>query len=521
MRPEKRSVRACLFAAIASFSVAGCSGIDPLDEVQRENAVLRFENERRRESLVETFEEIARQKRSLTEVSRDKATLTNEIVELANKVRSTTDQLVSVTAQRDELKVKLVDLQGSNERLRDNVDKVREVASSSAGELAELRTRGKDLEERNQALVKTEAALREETARLSQQVKELEAAVAQAKAPSPNGADHYQQGLERELAGLRGENFALQKRLEAMEVASGSRPTAAPVTGAEPSAHNAVYREDPSGLFKELGGLLVLRYERALQGSIAWDEFDLAAVAVASLVLLLLVSLLCRLCLGRRARSSAERSDKAVEIQETGEAESDNSAEEAVENQPSASVPQRRAGVRRRSGYPAIYSAKNARASEDELADEEGIAAEVTQSLDVALDDSIAERPRAQAPTRKAATKTARAEPVAAATKEVEARKVIGARSWEPEDGAAGLGDSSGEEDNMASTQVIPTLSILGDDDPVAVAAASAKPVSAKSTSPARGPGRAPAAPPAQSEDRELLQELKSVINRKFDELMK
>jgi len=516
MRPQLHCVRACLLGALASFSALGCGSVDEISEKERENVALRFESARRRESLIEAFEEVARLKQGITDLHASNSTLEARISELSDAARSASEQLAAASQQKAEALAKVAELQESNDRLRDSADKVKEVAGASAGELAELRTKRTDLESHNAALVKREAELRGEAERLSRQVRDLEAELHHFRSPSPNGVDPYAQRLEREVAGLRGENFALQKRLEAISVATGMAPPPAPVP-------NSVYREDPAGLFRELGGLLVLRYNRAREGNIAWDGFDIGVVAAAGLVVILFFIGLFRLCFRRQPKALNVGSSSTAR---SGEANPEEATDASETAQPAEAAPRRKPPVRRRTGYPAIISARNVRTSEDAARDAEGIAAEVTQTLDVALDESaVTQRLEAVEPeARRPGGKTTRSVPAGTGAPKganPETRRIIGARSWEPEEGV----DEREPDDELARTQVIAGITGDGDEDSVPARSSSKSQAAGAQRSapkaPAREPGRPTPAPAEGSDDRQLLQELKSVINRKFDELMK
>ena len=523
MHPGPRTAKA-LWAVILGLSTFGCGGIDPLAEKERENVELRFENERRRESLIETQEDSLRLRQTAQDLIAEKTQLAAQVSELATRLKLTSDQLVQVTSNRDDARAKLTETQQLTERLRDSVDKVKEVASSSATELAELRLKRKELEEKTSTLSKNEAFLQEESAKLGKQVKELESQLAAARAtPAPSPGDAQAQAYERELTGLRGENFALTKRLEALVASSGGsvdpdRSSSPPQAAASSGAPHSVYLEDPAGLFNELKGLLLLRYERARAGHIAWDSFDIGVVGAAGVIALFVLWELGRICFGRRKPRVRE---SVVEVEEAaGEApvlESQDDVQlESVPLAVAEPAAKRRASVRRRSAFPAIISAKDLQAR-----DEGSIAAQVSEQLDASFDApelTVAATVEAARPASKAGSKTAKAVPVHAGGRETpaqEPRKIIGARSWEPEHGV----DSQSDEDELASTQVIPTLSSSRGEDPVPVAVVPLKSQGSREKPAAKSP--VSPAGSDKTDDRQLLAELKSVINRKFDELMK
>jgi hypothetical protein len=114
--------------------------------------------------------------------------------------------------------------------------------------------------------------------------------------------------------------------------------------------------------------------------------------------------------------------------------------------------------------------------------------------------------------------------------KSAEPRKVIGARTWEEKTASGEL-----SHEDLASTQIIPNM---GDDAPsevglptveseVGTSQASPKEVPTAGKVPPKSQPKQPVAPKAeepaegsQKTERDLLDELKAVVNKKFDELV-
>ncbi len=517
MYSRPRTVRTP-WALIAGLLTFGCAGVDPLAEKERENSELRFDNERRRESLIEIHEESAHQRQVIQELDAEKAQLAARSTDLDSSLKAVSEQLAQVTKQRDEVRLKLSETQQLSDRLRDNVDKVKEVASASVGELAELRLKRRELEERTAQLSQSESSLREESSKLGRQVKDLElqlATLQAASTQSPLGAQA--QAHEREITALKGENFALQKRLEALSLATDSKEERlAILAGTTASAQQPlVYQEDPAGLFSEFKGLLAHRYEQARSGQIAWDAFDISVVTAVVAILLLSLRLCFRICFARRgSRGQLSEESQDSSTPEVAEESLPIAATGAVEEP----VVKRRNTARRRSAFPAVISAKDL-----ESRDDSGVAAAALEQMEESFDlpalasSALTEAPRS---ATKQGSKTAKAAAIQASELEPapqEPRKIIGARSWEPEQGVDSRSES--EEDDLASTQVIPTFLMTGGEEPVPVAVMPLKSQGAKEKAPSRAPVRP--APQEKVDDRQLLAELKSVINRKFDELMK
>ncbi|MBI4601275.1 MAG: hypothetical protein HY721_04860, partial [Planctomycetes bacterium] len=381
-------------AAVLTFVLAGCGGVDLLELRDREIGELRFENERKRESLIANLAEIDRIVAEARAQEADRGALTVQVAELSRALRTASESLAAASAQRDEVRKKLSDLEEAHGRLRETADKVKSVASASVGELADLRLKRKELEDQVQVLTRTSTALRAEKEALAKELEEAKAELVRERAVARSlqegstsvavadaVAEEKLRRLEREVSGLKSENMALQTRVAAL---AGESPVVAAAPGPQTRPEGAVYRKNPAGLLVELGGILDERYRNALRGEIAWDSLDLAVLGAAAVVLLACLLFVIRVARGcvRRRREPRGRS--------TGEGAVAEAAAPAAVPAFEAVVPAARAeGPRvrkppRRPAFSAVISNRDARAQAEAAAS----AAPAGGSTATALEDS-------------------------------------------------------------------------------------------------------------------------------------
>jgi hypothetical protein len=435
--------------------------------------------------------ETERQTQLAAAIQAEKKALALRMSGLEVELRSTAEELVTARAERDSVTIKLTDTRGANRRLRQSIDKVRAVAADSAGELADLRLQSRDLQARVQTLQEIESTLRSEHGDLSTELARVRDELVRTRAVARTFRDGGRadasaidlggsQLLESQLAELREENLALERRLAAGFSSGGALPAQ------KGPAPGAVYQNDPAGLLAEFGALANARYQRALQGQVAWDFFDLAiagAVVPPLLPLLLFVWILVRRARWRKTVKSLQ--SRAVR----------RGGEQASRVLPAAapSATGRRYRPARRGGFSAVISSQptDIRA---EVPAEAAFPIGEADSLAGVLGESPEKFPP-QAGRAGSDQESSASEP----------RKVIGARVWMED---IDENDAEEEEEDMACTQVIPKLSM--------------EDLAAHSTPEAEPPDAASGADsPSADDDKDLLSELKSVINKKFDELLK
>lgn len=486
---------------VLSF-VAGCSGLDPLALKEREVEELTFQSDRMRESLSESLTRLARSSEELRVLRAERDKLREENESLTKSLRTASEKLDVATLERNRLTVKLKEAEQTEARHVESLERVKSVASASAGELADLRVKSRDLEERLQAataaneqfskerekLVVEGDALTEELVRTKAVVRSLQERSHVQLTAETAALKESQGALERENADLRGKSVALEKRVKQLEQQLEARTLqiAAGASAAGPAHKTAADglppSTEPQALLAGLLALLDARFEKALAGQIAWDAFDLAVAGVCGVVLLAIIFWLVRF--GRIRRLKKEVRGLHLMVQELEEG----AAAKEVEGEDKALTPERVArparGGPRRTGFRAVIS-KSAVEERSEGSDstlsmeaEEGPGGGTDDPFDALLAKGIATAPAQPAP----------------------ARKVIGGQVVRVESTEGGADES----DEMAHTQLMPSLT-------EADLAAPAATRSGKGSGSGEGEGG----------DRELLAELKSVINRKFDELLK
>jgi hypothetical protein len=549
------------------LGIAGCGTSVDVVRKDRDASMTRWENERRRESLLDLLEEMPRNRQTTGEAVAEKKSLVARADELEKSLSTANQELAAVTTQREDLKAKLLELQGAHDRLRDSTEKVKGVASASATELADLRLHRKEIEEKSLRLSQSDAALREEVQRLGAQLREAQAELTRVKAvarslqdSSAAGAkvslpvdDASGQNPERTIAGLRGENLALQKRIEALIASSSDgegaeRSRAAAAQGGAQgiaSSGSDSGRSNPSQLLGQLGTMLVERCRRAVEGQIAWDSFDFAIAGTAVVFVLGFLWIVIRgarlrrqLRLARREAASARDSGRRAATTAAAEGSEDEAGEPAHGHASSDSSQRlRNTSSIRRSSYPGIISARAAGSNESaparkvpaEAAEASVTSASTAQPSGVDLLKGLLGEEQAASQGKRTRTGAS-----------LESRKVIGARSWNAETKAAPARAAESEEDftstqvisggagsddgDFSSTQIIPELRSANDPTPIATRPVR-EPHAKQAHAPAEPrPAQKPKSPaPAQepASDLELLSELKGIINQKFDELLK
>jgi hypothetical protein len=160
---------------------------------------------------------------------------------------------------------------------------------------------------------------------------------------------------------------------------------------------------------------------------------------------------------------------------------------------------------------------EEAPAVESQGSEDAGAATEITSAPDPL--DSILRDARSGLDAEASETKTPVEHTTPGTEPSGEARRVIGAGLWDEE-------PASGEtDDDLANTQIIPKLDEEEEDvAPVslpAVGRGATKDPSSRLVVPAMSEEGASEAPSGQMGDKDLLAELRAVINRKFDDLMK
>ena len=484
----------CLLAILVLPALSGCVAKSVLVSKQREASELIYQNERMRDTLGERLNEIEQLRRAQQRGESVHRDLEASRSELETSLRFANEQVKTLTGQRSELKTQVEDAEAARRQSEQSLRRVQEVASSSAGELAELRVRSREFEERvgdlanrNESLAQQNSAMDAELDKVQSELVRQKAVVrsfregTQVQAVSEE-AGRVQERLQHENADLRGEKVALEKRIEQLEKKASSTRAAAVATAV--ATEGPFYQRDPEGLFGEVRSLLAVRLEAAKQGIVAWDLFDVAVCGVVAVVVLALLFFLLRTLRIGRLKGEVRNLRMAVsEFEESLENDAPRRASPpASADTPAAPRPVRNVGSPRR-GFSAVISSPTAAAP--------AVAATATATAEGEGSDDPFDQLEADGGDASGAEKGP--------------RRVIGAGVWE-DTGTVSLPDPQStavmppiedepEEDAMANTQIMPSFTELelGTGSPGI----------------------------SDSEDKEILTELKSVINKKFDELLK
>ena len=131
----QRVLSACLIVC----GLSSCGGVDPIVVKERQIDELEYQSARQRESLVELLGETQQLQLQVTELEGEKSALSNKVEELEINLRFANEQIQTAVGQQLEAKERIEKLQRANDSLSRSLNKVKSVASASAGELADLR----------------------------------------------------------------------------------------------------------------------------------------------------------------------------------------------------------------------------------------------------------------------------------------------------------------------------------------------------------------------------------------------
>jgi hypothetical protein len=543
-------------------ALVGCGGVDIVALQRSQIEELQYENARQKDSISESLGDVARLEAGLEAAEAEKGALLDRVESLGTNLRHANSEVVRLSKESEDLSRRLADAAAARERLADSLDKVKEVASSSASELADLRLKRQEHESRVAQLTKETKALQERNGALLQDIDRLNEelvrnrAVVRALQGEESSQGPAVKAALEEISRLQEANAELKRRTEAMEerlstnggnaVSPRAQVAVAPA-GTEPVASQRSLERTLS----DLGALLSVRYRRAVSGQIAWDSVDFLIVGAMAVVGLLVVWGTIRWVRVRKVGRQLRLLNARVLELEHMQAEGGPGSLLEVPGGPRAAARReaaapkfRRSPAMRRSGFSAVisskdFSARQATAPTAEAVEEalEPVLATAgpspreepeppTASPESHMPQTVAERSRRaeipRSPPERPAASQRRSNPESSPGGET--RKVIGARLWQESpraEVAAG--------DDLVSTQIIPKVtevtqtvpesSRLDSVEPNPRSFLREEPPAPAAGEAARSSGSRPTSSP--SSDQDLLAELKAVVNRKFDELAK
>jgi hypothetical protein len=558
-------------ASAVLAGILGCGGVDLVTLKNLEIDELSYVNARQHESLESSLREGEKLGAENEALRSEKTALITENASLGASLRSANEEAGRSTGQRAELSSKITELREANERLTQNLDKVKSVASASVGELADLRLKRQELEDRVQTLSQAHASLSDETSKQGREIAKLTEELTRARAvvrslqeggEVADGSSPSDQ-IERllaENADLRGEVATLKKRVEILAAPSpgGLNPGASDV---ELAAAGNLYRQNPEGLLQEFGALLKYRYEKLLKGQIAWDGFDFAFLGFIGLTTLVGIWLVVRwFRLRRLMRHVRALKGRVAELEQGAETSPRGRAQGGRAGQ---NVRRVRSAAVRRPGFSAVISRQDVSALQEDEEETEKAAAVASPSAALEAEEprveeqasepqSSSEPPHPASPRGEGEDVLERMvhgmddfmeehEPVTTAARSsafapdgvrgdsvrgdaagteppsAEPRRVIGARSW-------AAPSESEEGGDLANTEIMqrvtdndmPPVSLPSLEPKLPEPSSRVAPGASSTSKPSEG-GPAKKAPA----ETDLLAELKAVINKKFDELLK
>jgi hypothetical protein len=548
-------------------SAAGCVQRQQYVQQELELNALREESLQVRKSLDQRDVEVQALREQVSSLSAER----DQLAKAAGALRSTVEvearKSATASAQVAEIDERFQRTQKLYEKLRETLSQVKEAASATAVELAELRLKRRELEERVNALVRSTEDLRVEKAKASQEAEEVRNELKRERVLVRSRQDLESESLAkvtdlsrkvedltRERKNLIDEKAALVEQVKVFQFQVGSLSAGSsgpPQAALSAAGVSGLYRDDPAGLWGEVAGFASARMAKLVGGDASWDKADFVLLGSALLSVCLVVwAALAPLRWLRRRRLQARLAGLQTRVDEAEVAALEEELQEVSEEGPSSPAP-RRASVRRRARFSPILSQQgeaqeadgDAQATQEEVssageaaseesADDEPIGDEITVNLGLHRPEQAAAS--AGAPTPVARTSAAPSvAPTAAGTP---AAGPAGLRKATVKDktertlpqpvSAAGRADDEGG-DQFACTQIIDgigSLEGLGDLEPRTTPASKAAAQGKGVGGPVASGGRAPkssAEKKGQKNDREFLDELKDMIGQKVDELIR
>ncbi len=499
---------ALLAVALAAVALSGCTSADLVAQKDKEISEIRYEADRLRGSLAAAVSDARELKKSLEASESETKNAKDEVAGLTAKLTAANEQLELASEERSRQTVAVADADARVESLERTLAKVRSVASDSVGELADLRLKVQSSDQELAKLRDEAKTLREDRAKLLDKVDRTQAELTKSKAVlrslRSGQSDEETRvaelagrvaDLEHENADLRGERVALEKRVEVLDERDEKLSVAlaklqkAQETGEreiavveEAPAVEQLYVSDPTGLWKEIVAFSQNRYQVARAGNMAWDTFDKIAVGFAGVfALFFLWSCLRSLQIRRLKRETADLREELREVDEkdsvrTPRATTPLSAPAPrQESPPSPRAPRL---PRRGGGFSAVISNKSVQP--DATVPAPAPATAPSAQLDVDEEGEFEDAPTMLVGASMPATTPAASAPSTAPS---------AGRQWEAEEEFEESGD------DLASTQIISNVS--------------------REDLEAEGLTM-PGASAAPAGERDLLDELKSVISEKY-----
>jgi hypothetical protein len=535
-------------ASLCLISVPGCgSGVATITP-ENHLSELEFEKARALASLRETIVLERTSSASLRTQEDEKRQVLQDLAQKETALRYATDQVQKLTTERNELEKGLADARESDKKIKESHEKLKDLAFNSTHELTELKTRAESATQAKEKLATENRTIARQLETSTRELDDLKGELTRTRAVVRSLQEHepLPPGVQADGV-LRDRITELERQLaeanSAREHGGDRTAETAPAVVVRPPEKLA-----QKDLWKGLWALTVERVEAAWKGEFQWDAFEIALTGILGIVLLGPLVMLFLIWRGRRYRRLL------AELRASVTSGGDDDLDQAVDAVGLGAEPVRQGSSRnleeaparaanRRSTYvppqdrdfsAIISSPRKGKDRSEAVAAEpaspavKSVAPQAKKPVEPQVKKPV-EAPRA--PEREKST-TAAAVEAALPVIEREPRRVINKAFEEPGpkprpaleprahvrpkpapiDARSRAGGDEEADADMASTQII---SPLRASEPLF---APERP-SAKATEPAKSRGEPSPAP--GGEDRELLDELKDIINKKFDELMK
>lgn len=498
--------------ALVVVSTSGCRMLGFRTTLDDHTSELEFEKERALAALRQSIQREGENQNTLQGLEKEIAALQEDLTRQATTVRYLNNEANNYDQEREKFLKELADARSSEQRMRESHEKLKKLATATNEELAELRqqadstlkTRSKLASDNQRLMEKLDAATKE----LDDVKEELTrtravARTFQEKGPA-GGAGNEAELRERIISLERALARAMAKEEEVAEEAPEPAPTAEITPGGD---------LDLGAVWYSFAAEFKNRYHAAMKGELVWDTFMWTMMGA---LCILLLSLTWIFFVWRRGRMYRQQIDQLRTHFGAGEYELECAVDAAAEfgTSPQASSASRKQGSSRKiddlpgrrstyrsrenSGFSAVISPRTRQAQEEELPPE--------------LEEEDSSSPRA--PSRRVIGLPGGGEmgsQVGPKSPSSVARKKT-APAEQP-------GPDEFSEDDMTSTQIISNLDsteiqsapdLTAPDLLVPDPSAPGKKKESSSSQSSEGDG-----------DQDLLDDLKEIINKKFDELLK
>ncbi len=301
MRPRNLLAAVLAIASPACLVLAGCGGSAP--RITPESRLSEAEFTRGR-ALAGLHESLALQRQangSLRATEEEKESLHDALERTEATVRMLHDQAKKAASEKADLEKSLAEAREAEQKVRESYEKLKGLASTSTDELADLRQRAESAIQEKTKLQKENSSF---SSQLSAAVKELDSIKedltrtrAVVRSLQENTPVH---GVSPGEAALRLKISELEKDLAA---ASAARETAATnAAAASNAAPPATERPAPVSDVAAVTGIIEKRVQAAMQGEFTWDSITWTALGTVAVVCLLGLLVLIGAVRGLRLR---------------------------------------------------------------------------------------------------------------------------------------------------------------------------------------------------------------------------